>query len=247
MEPEFDDVSGQWFGIVLGNSSVDNRFSYTTIKNGIYGILADSSSHVEIDHSQLINSSSLGLFGSHSSADVSNCLIYSAGSYGVYWRYGGNYNMNYTTVASYGIQAEALRMENYLCTDPLCLGQIRTNPLTAAITNSIIVGSSRDEILIDEYEGADAFTVDYTINNTMIRIDELLESIPDFFDNCNNCINFNGNDILFVDVNENNFELDSLSIAERKSILINGITDDLLGRMRSNQPDLGCYESQFKM
>ena len=247
LEPEFADVPGQWFGIVLGDDSVNNRFSHTTIKNGIYGILADSSSHVEIDHSQLLNSSSLGLFGSHSSATVSNSLIYSAGSYGVYWRYGGEYNMDYTTVVSYGIQAEAIRMENYICTDPLCLGEIRTNPLLATISNSILVGSSRDEILIDEFEGMDAFTVDYTINNSMIRIDEFLETRPDFFDNCNNCINFNGTDALFVDVNENNFELDSLSIAERMAIPINGITDDLLGRMRSSQPDLGCYESQFKM
>ena len=104
-------------------------------------------------------------------------------------------------------------MENYLCTDQLCLGEIRTNPLMATISNSILVGSSRDEILIDEFEGSDPFTVDYTFNNTMIRIDEFLESRPDFFDNCNDCINFNGTDALFVDVNDNNFELDSLSIA----------------------------------
>ena len=247
LEPEFANVPGQWFGIQLDSASINNQFSYTTIKNGIYGILADSSSHVEIDHSQLLNSSSLGLFGSHSSAEVSNSLIYSTGSYGVYWRYGGNYNMNFSTVVSYGIQAEALRMENYLCTDQLCLGEIKTNPLIATISNSILVGSSRDEILIDEFEGSDPFTVDYTFNNTMIRIDEFLESRPDFFDNCNDCINFNGTDALFVDVNDNNFELDSLSIAERKSIPINGVTDDLLGRMRSSAPDMGCYESQFKM
>ena len=247
LEPEFDDVAGQWYGIVLGDGSVDNSFSYTTIKNGIYGILADSSSHVQMDHCQLLNSASLGLFGSHASADVSNSLIYSVGSYGVYWRYGGNYNMNYSTVASYGVQAEALRMENYLCTDPLCLGAIRTNPLVANISNSILAGSSRDEILIDEFEGSDAFTVDYTINNTLIRIDEFLENRPDFFENCNDCLNYNGSDPLFIDINENNYELDSLSIAERTAIPTNGINDDLLGRMRSNEPDMGCYESQFKM
>lgn len=247
LEPEFADVAGQWFGIVLTNESMDNNFSFTTIKNGIYGILADSSSHVDIDHSQLLNSSSLGLFGSHSSIDVSNSLIYSTGSYGVYWRYGGVYNMNYTTVVSYGVQAEALRMENYLCTDPLCLGEIRTNPLQSTISNSIIVGSSRDEILIDEFEGSDPATVEYSINNTMVRIDDFLESRPDFFDFCTNCINYNGSDTLFVDINENNYELDSLSIAERKALPSNDIIDDLLGRARSNSPDIGCYESQFKM
>jgi len=247
LEPEFDDVSGQWFGVVLDSASVNNKFSYTTIKNGIYGILADSSSHVDIDHSQFLNSASLGLFGSHASINVSNSLIYSAGSYGVYWRYGGDYKMDYTTVASYGVQAEAMRMENYLCTDPLCLGPIRTNPLTATISNSILVGSSRDEILIDEFDGGDAFNVDYTINNTMIRIDEFLENRPDFFENCIDCIIYNGSDTLFVDINENNFELDSLSIAERKAIPSSNVFDDLLGRTRSSQPDIGCYESQFKM
>lgn len=247
LEPEFADVAGQWYGIILTNASIKNRFSHTTIKNGIYGILADSSSHVDIDHSQLLNSSSLGLFGSHASINVSNSLIYSAGSYGVYWRYGGEYHMDYTTVTSYGVQAEAIRMENYLCTDALCLGEIRTNPLVATISNSLLVGSSRDEILIDEFEGTDPFTVSYNLNNTMVRVDEFLETRPNFFDNCIDCINFNGSDALFVDANDYNFELDSLSIAARKALPINGIVDDILGRNRSSEPDMGCYESQFKM
>lgn len=247
LEPEYRDAAGQWYGIQLDSASVNNKFTHTTIKNGIYGILADSSSHVELDHCHLLNSSSIGLFGSHSTAKVTNSLIYSIGSYGVYWRYGGEYNMEYTTVTSYGVQAEALRMENYLCTDALCLGEIRTNPLKTTISNSILVGSSRDEILIDEFEGTDPFTVDYTFNNSMIRIDEFLEVRPNFFDNCNNCINFNGSDPLFVDANDYNFELDSLSKAEKVAVPINGVTDDLLGRMRSSEPDMGCFESQFKL
>jgi len=247
LEEAFDDVSGQWFGIFLGANSVGNNFTHTTIKNGIYSILADSSSSVDISHTQMLNSASIGLFGNHAKINVDNSLIQSAGSFGVYWNYGGEYTMDYSTVVSYSNQSEALRMQNYLCTDPLCLGEIRTFPLDVEIRNSIIAGSSRDELLIDEFDDGSGALNTYKLNNTLVKVDELLDAEPNFFDNCADCINYDGSDPLFVDINEGNYELDSLSVAERKAVILPGIGDDLLGRPRSTMPDIGCFESQFKM
>lgn len=246
LEVEYADVPGQWFGLVFLGGSSNNKLKHTIIKNAIYSALVDSTSHIDIENSQLINSSSIGLYGRHASTNITNSLIYSAGSYGVYWQEGGNYNMQYTTVASYYVQAEALRMQNYFCTDPLCLGQIRTNTLNVNISNSILAGSARDEILIDRVDDGSGNGINYSINNTILKIDELLEREANFFDQCTECINYSNSDTLFVDINENNYELDSLSIATLKAKAIFGINDDLLGRMRSAVPDIGCYESQFK-
>lgn len=246
LESEYADVPGQWFGIALLNGSKNNIFEHTIIRNGIYSILVDSISEASINHSQLLNSSSVGLYGRHSKIDVSNSLIYSAGSYGVYWQEGGEYSMNFSTVASYNVQAEALRMQNYFCTDPLCLKEIRTHNLNANIANSILAGSARDELLIDKFESGSDDELNYSIQNSIVRVDELLKSQANFFDNCSGCINYATSDTLFVDANNHDYELDTLSIATGKAISTLGIQDDLLGRLRSNPPDIGCLESQFK-
>lgn len=246
LEMEYQDIPGQWFGILLSKGSAPSSFDHTIIKDAIYSMYIDSVSQVDINSVQMLNSLSVGLFASQSKTTVTNSLIYSAGSYGIYYHFGGEHHISYTTAASYLNQTEAIRMQNYFCTDPLCLGEIKTNPLIARIDNSILVGGSRDEVLLDEFDGGDLINLDYQINNSIVRVDELLESRPNFFDNCENCINYNGSDTLFVNVNENNFELDSLSIAEKKAQPISNITTDILGRVRGVNPDIGCYESQFK-
>ena len=246
LEMEFQDIAGQWFGVVLNKGSANSYFEHTIIKDAIYSMFIDSVDQVDFHNVQFKNSLSVGLFASQSKTNITNSLIYSAGSYGVYYHYGGGHNITFSTIASYTNQTEAIRMQNYLCTDPLCLGDILTNPLTTRITNTIISGASDDEILIDEFDGGDAFTIDYHIDNSLVRVEDLLETYPNFFDHCNNCINYDGTDTLFIDVNENNYDLDSLSIAVQKATSISGINSDLLGRSRSGTPDIGCYESQFK-
>lgn len=247
LESGFEDVAGQYYGIRIGSGSATSTFKHTTIRNGIYGLLIDSAQQVIIENSQFLNSASVGIYADQAKTDITNTLIYSAGSYGLYYLYGGEHRMQYVTVASYNNQTEALRMQNYKCTDPLCLGEILTSPLTIDIDNSIFSGSSRDELLIDEFDGGDAFTLDFQFSNSIVRVDELLDSRPNFFDFCDPCISYNGSDTLFIDAPNYNYDLDSLSIAERMAAPIFGINTDVLGRMRSGgSPDIGCYESQFK-
>lgn len=82
----------------------------------------------------------------------------------------------------------------------------------------------------------------------MVIVDELVKNdqYPLFFSTlCLDCFEYNQGDILFEDIQMNDYHLDSLSIAEHKAIPITGITDDLDGVLRDNvQPDMGCYEYQ---
>jgi len=117
--------------------------------------------------------------------------------------------------------------------------------LVARINNCILFGSQKDEIELFDGETAG---FDYQIKNTIVRVKDLTKetAYPDFFDHCNPCINATGDDKIFVDVDEQNYKLDTLSIAEQKAVPILGVTDDLIGTMRDNSaPDIGCYEYEY--
>ena len=65
------------------------------------------------------------------------------------------------------------------------------------------------------------------------------------FANCDMCLYTSIQDTLFVSVDENNYSLDSNSIAEMKAIPIIDLQYDLLGHRRDElSPDIGCYEYQ---
>jgi len=68
-----------------------------------------------------------------------------------------------------------------------------------------------------------------------------------FLDFCNNCINMTNDDALFVDPGEDDYHLDTLSIAEGKALPLMSITKDLDNVDRDGTaPDLGCYEYIFE-
>ena len=71
---------------------------------------------------------------------------------------------------------------------------------------------------------------------------------PNFFEDfTTDCINAVYGDTLFVSINENDYQLDTLSIAEEAAKVINGISLDLLNRARdATNPDIGCFEYQYE-
>jgi len=170
-------------------------------------------------------------------------LIYGNGGNAVQLEYGGNYTFRHCTLTSYGVDNDALRMSNALCLDEFC-SQARLNTLRARFINSIIYGSRRDEIDLFNLEGA---LFEYTFENCVVRVNELLEpdATPDFFDNCAPCIPEAGatDVILFKDAGEDDFHLDSLSIAENYARPLTNIQEDLEGNPRDGiMPDAGCFE-----
>ncbi|MBL7794122.1 MAG: hypothetical protein JNK77_17465 [Saprospiraceae bacterium] len=81
----------------------------------------------------------------------------------------------------------------------------------------------------------------------MVRVDQLLTTqggiYAGFLDNqCLPCINGNRDTKLFIDPNEYDYHLDSLSVAIDQAIPIPGIDIDLVGIARGVMPDVGCYE-----
>ncbi|MEM9919557.1 MAG: hypothetical protein AAF990_15775 [Bacteroidota bacterium] len=242
LEDSFSDVSGQWFGIILTAGSRGNEIRHAEIKNSVFGVYVDSSANLKVESTQFYNTLSSGLIGVHSSINATNCLFYNNGSGSFRAIYGGDYSFDYCTMASYGVDASALSLSNVLCLDDLC-SEFRAYRLNARLRNSIIFGSRRDEISLAQ---TDFVPFNYNFENCVVRVDELDDEAPyeDFFDaHCNNCINGDRGDALFADIDEDDYHLDTLSIAEGQARPILNIQVDLDNQPRdASEPDVGCYE-----
>lgn len=245
IEKEFEDRSGQWSGIFIDNQSRFNEMNWVELKNSSLGVVVDSAANLTIRNSKIFNTSSVGLVGIHSDITAVNCLLHSNGGNAMQFIFGGDYRISHCTMASFGVDASALSFSNGVCLDDFC-EQAAGNDLDLSINNSIILGSRRDEISIIDFGERTGAALNYEFNNCIVRVDELIEpdlgGHPDFFSFCNSCANFNQEDVVFRDIEMDDYHLDTLSIAENQAVKINGIDFDLDGVERGSNPDIGCYE-----
>ncbi len=246
LEPEFDEVQGQWSGILCTPGSEVNM-SHTTIENSIVGLSVDSTARVTLQSCQIAHTSGSAISASNGLITANNSLFYDNGSYGLSLNFGGVYNFNYCTVANYNNQDQAVFLNNFKCIVADC-SEILPNPLQATFRNCILVGNDEDEIaLADISDGTEPSFFDYNLNNCIVLVDELLDADahPNFFNNCIDCKNINRTDSIFLDIDNFDFSLDTTSVAIDMAKDISGITTDILGNSREqNTPDIGCYEFQ---
>ncbi|MFQ5447402.1 MAG: right-handed parallel beta-helix repeat-containing protein, partial [Saprospiraceae bacterium] len=251
LEEDFQDLDGQWTGIVLSAGSKGNHIEHATIKNSLFGVYVDSAAELTLKNVQIYNTSGVGLFGLHATISAENCLFYNNGNHSVQLAYGGNYDFTYCTLANYGTDAAAISMGNGICDDPLCTTPPRIFPLNISVKNSIIFGSRRDEISISDFTGGqDPFSLSYSLSDCIVRVNDLTgpeQGFPDFFDHCDPCLNANPQDALFASINDDDYHLDTLSIAEGMAVPIPGILIDLEGTDRdAATPDIGCFEYKYE-
>lgn len=242
-----EDYTGLWGGIHLGPQSGTHRFFNTIVRNAVTAIAVDSLGSVELENVQLHGTAGSGLFARHAEVTARNSLFYDNGAAGVALTFGGDYQLDYCTIASYRNDGAGLILNNWYCTDPLCQEAIFVNTLDARIRNCIIAGSAPDELLLSDATRDDPdgrFNV--SLQNCIVKIDDLLDpdGYPEFFESlCTDCLEFMFSDTLFVDAGEFDFHLDTLSIAEQQAIPLPGIPMDLEGNLRDEQsPDIGCFE-----
>jgi len=242
------DHIGEWAGIRLGPESGPHNFSHMRLSSAIAGMIADSASSVAIDHSIISYTGGPGFYARHAEATLSNSLFYENGGQSIVLTYGGDYEITYCTVASFGNDAEAILMTDFYCSDPLCSEGVQLNQFTGRIDNSILVGSSTDEVWMIDAGALGQGLLDVQMRNNIVVVDELLDdaNYPLFFETiCTGCFQYAFGDTLFVDMFKEDFHLDTMSVAIMKGLPIPGITDDLEENLRDMLlPDIGCYEFQ---
>lgn len=232
LEDDYDNLSGQWYGMQFLQGSKNNSFEHTIIKNSTFGMQIDGG-EIKIKDSKILNTSANGIEALNANLDIQNSLIANNGAESMAIGNGGTYTIIQSTIANYGNKSVAFYANNYTCDVNDCQNTIKLNPLNLTLKNNIIVGDVDKEFAVDDQSNGTQLNLD--IRNNLLRTDQ-----------CNKCIQYNfPNDKLFVNYEKGDYHLDSLSIATDKGIN-SGIPIDIDGKARDEIYDLGCYESTFK-
>ena len=113
LEKMYDDIPGQWKGILILNSGKANNISHTVIRNAIYGIqLGEEISSTDVPvlklFSSVISHSSVsGLSAINGNVEAANCIFTHCGSYCIYLGAGGDYTFTNCTLFNrwdYGVR-----------------------------------------------------------------------------------------------------------------------------------------------
>jgi len=230
LEPIYQNIPGQWGGIVFVLGSGGNLMENTRIKNAINGVqlgLPDQDTIPDLVLRNVIieNMSNSGILSFTSDIYAENTLIYNCMEFNCANIGGGDYIYNHCTFANFFSQNPSFFVSDYLeNNDTLVIEDV-----TMTLQNSIIYGQNDDELFFD-LSGQAIYNFAFTAN--------LLKTTIEGLDTLGNIIN---EDPEFIDINKTNYRLDTLSPAKDAGLSL-GILFDLDGNKRDIVPDIGAYE-----
>jgi hypothetical protein len=237
LQPQYEEVAGQWNGILIDTPSVGNEISYAYFKNGLVGIWCrspqiSSRTNVTVKNCFVRNMLFDGLAGRGTTIYAENSLFVNCGRYTFFGEYGGDYTLVHCTFATYentfSRKEPTFFFTNILRDDLFRI--INTFNIKCIIQNCIIYGSLNDEL------GSDL----QPLKDTVYIRGSLLRSTITELDKAGNVRN---KDPRFINYKENDFRLDTLSGAKDIGILLNPpINSDFADRNRDSKPDAGAFE-----
>ena len=254
LEPSFSDIPGQWSAIWLLDGSINNSISYTTIKNATVGILCDGnpdevSNKINLNNTQIYNSSAFGILGRNTSIAGENLVINNSGQSSFAGTLGGKYNFTHCTIANYWNnsfrQFPSVLLNNFIV-------DADNNAILADLTeanfnNCIIYGNDNPEILLDEIEDA-AVVFNFKFTNCLIRFEDSGNNFTganyDFNDTTHyEGVIFNQNpDFKDAFINQLIVGDDSAANNQGNTVFSSQVPFDILNINRTAAPDLGAYQ-----
>lgn len=239
----YDNVSGQWQGIHLHESSYDNYLLYTDVHSCYNGIVTDSADvdKMKLDMlcSTVHNCQGHGILSVNSQMRLRNCQL--TNTLGNCIRIeGGRVEMNSCTLAQFypfdsaRKSALAFSASTYPLLDFTC-------------RNTLVTGYANDEM--NGTPGTKKKTFNYLFDHCIIRTPEIVTDDSVYF---KNVIYEDVADTAsmgrrhFVKIDTRNlrydFRLDSVSVAIGKADPATVMPADRLGILRKETPDIGAYE-----
>ena len=236
-DPQF--LPNQWGGIHFLVGSINNKIQFADITNATIGIRVDSlpingSTGLKISNSRIQYSGQACLAGITADIQATNCLFADAGSYSFLGLLGGNYAFNHCTFSEYS--GFSSRTDgHFAATNTLRDGNgklINHAPLNLSVFNSIVYGPLKEELQFDQTT-LNVFNINLENNLLKSLNPKSVITKPNFFNKTAG----------FVDIQRGNYQTDSTAFGYKKAgIFGSPVTNDLLGKTRKSQPDLGCYE-----
>lgn len=246
-EESFANAPGQWGGIVFLQTSDKNQISYADIRNANVGIYLgtpddDTEADLILTHTRIENiggntvipsidslvQPGYGILAISSDLFAQNVLVNNCAINTLTNIAGGNYTYEHCTFGNYSIDFFR-RDPSVVFSNNLLLSesQLLVDDLSVSMTNSIIWGSLREEVILSNAEEA-LFSLNIT--NNIIRTELSVLTAQNIVDNP-----------LFFDPSKYDYTLDTLSPAIDAGLDI-GVTLDLDGNMRDEFPDIGAFE-----
>ena len=246
LEDWYQDAPGQWSQIWLCAGSKNSTINYAIIRNGTVGIKADtlgnsSEPTLKVNNTIIENMSDIGLFAQGSYVTGYNNLIRNCGRYNLVLNIGGRYQFDHCTFANYynyGSRNTPILLINNYYED--VNENIQLRPLTQAhFTNCIIDGSAAHEIELQNNSNSE---FNYIFDHCLIKLhpDSSISNL-----NQTNSIKVNSSSSIFINSQEQDFQLSDNSIAidaGKASLMNNALSLDILGNSRDGNPDIGAYE-----
>lgn len=241
LDESYKDLPASWPGIYFTATSKNSRIYYGIVKNAYQGIIAEGASpaaqpKLHLDKCVITNIYDAGIAATGSNITAVNCLISNCGL-NVYLTGGGDYDFTYCTIASYGNSyIEHTMPVTYINNFD---DNENTYNLNVVFRNCILWGDggSVENEIVSEKKGAAAFNI--VLENVLYKTKEL----PSYIETLNSIAN---RDPLFDSINTGRRYYD-FQIGKKPSPAIDaGIqvaeSRDLNDVIRSNPPDIGCYE-----
>ncbi len=254
LEPEFDDIPGQWGTIWLSDGSVDNVIEHLTLKNATIGLFVEGhngSPTLTLKNSQLYNSASINLWGKTTSIIGENCVLGNSGHISLYLNNGGDYIFTHSTIANYwqnGFRSgSAVELDNYAIGQS---GEVAADLERAQFLNCIIDGNTNIELALRS-NGSNTF--DYYFSHCLIKFKDSNGNFSenplyDFQDSSHFEQPILNEDTDFWNAKKNDFRIGEASFgkanaAEEYALLA---PFDILGIDRTASPDIGAYQNTPK-
>jgi Right handed beta helix region len=242
LEQDYQDVSGQYYGIYL-HEALPSNINYAILKNGTSGVHlysedpANTSYTLTIQNTQIYNQARYGIFiFAGAKVKAKNCLISQNGTHALLVLQGGSFNFNHCNLLGYGASTNpAVGISNYY--NDYQLDQTLVSSIDEGVfKNCVIYGNLDTEIAMDTIQMAGVqlnFDFDYSVFKSEI-------TYTDAFYGANLFWNLAP---LFTNTTERDFHFGSNSSLSNKGVS-SSVFSDILGQARNNPPDIGAIEVQ---
>ena len=265
LEPGFADVAGQWGAVISLSETNTNIINHLTLKNATIGLLlqrvdptTSGSPKLTINNSQIYNCLAFGILGQKAQITSENLVANYCGTASVALTLGGDSHFKHATIANYfnAFNQVPLLINNYAD-----IGDTRfVTSAAATFENCVIYGSNNISLSLERIDPEDpSVTFNATFNNCLIKLYDTTNQLEDnelypFDENQPALATYNAKtmELLaensgdakpdFADPADNDLHLGEDSAEIQNAGLNLGVTVDVEGRPRDNEPDLGAYE-----